>query len=456
MRYCNFFNSERMSKLFLRNDSKLINRWAMYDWANSVYSLTIATAIFPIYYISVTAAINNGTVSFIGREYVNNALYSYALSFSFLIVAFISPLLSSIADFKGNKLSFMQFFCYLGAGSCAALFWFTGENVTFGIFFFVLASIGFAGSIVFYNAFLKEIVDEKDQDRVSAKGFAWGYAGSVILLIVNLVMIQFYDSFGFADKSVPSRLSFVMVGIWWAGFAQIPFYALRRFKYVPPVSDDISAEKKLTMNSFFGGYHELRKVWFQLRHYSSLKYYLLAFFFYNSAVQTVMYLATIFGTEELKLGQTKLIITVLIIQLVAIAGAGLFSRLSAKYGNIRSLTVAILIWILICIAAYLTNNEYQFYAIAFAVGMVMGGIQSISRSTYSKLVPPTKDTASFFSFYDVTEKMATVFGTAIYGLVLELTGNMRNCILVLILFFIVGLILLSTIRKEKALRATVV
>lgn len=348
----------------------------------------------------------------------------------------------------------MKFFCYLGAASCASLFWFTGDNINFGILFFVLASVGFAGSIVYYNAFLKEIVDEKDQDRVSAKGFSMGYIGSVILLVVNLAMIIFYEPLGFKDESMPTRISFVMVGIWWAGFAQISFYALKRFRYIPPVTDDIPPEKKLTMNSMFGGYHELRKVWYQLRHYKSLKSFLIAFFFYNSAVQTVMYLATIFGTDELKLDQTRLIVTVLIIQLVAIIGANIFSGISKQYGNVRSLTIAILIWIVICVAAYLVTNEYQFYGIAFAVGMVMGGIQSMSRSTYSKLVPPTKDTASFFSFYDVTEKLATVFGTAIYGLILELTGTMRNSVLALILFFVIGLILLSTVKKEKALEAS--
>ncbi len=442
-----------MSKEFFRNDKRLITSWTMYDWANSVYSLTIATAVFPIYYIAVTKDINHGMVNFLGREYVNNALYSYALSVSFLVVALIAPLLSSIADFRGNKLSFMKFFCYLGAASCIALFWFTGANMNFGITFFVLASVGFAGSIVYYNAFLKEIVDESQQDQVSARGFSMGYIGSVLLLIINLVMIMFYDQFGFSNEAMPTRISFVMVGIWWAGFAQISFYALKRFRYIAPVSEDVAPEKKMTMNSLFGGYRELQKVWYQLRHYKSLKRFLIAFFFYNSAVQTVMYLATIFGKDELKLEQTKLIITVLVIQLVAVAGAYMFSRISRQYGNVRSLNIAILIWIIICIATYTVANEYQFYAIAFVVGMVMGGIQSMSRSTYSKLVPPTKDTASFFSFYDVTEKLATVFGTAVYGLILELTGNMRNSVLALILFFIIGILFLTKVKGEKSLAA---
>ncbi|MBA3647643.1 MAG: MFS transporter [Chitinophagales bacterium] len=441
-----------MSKILKRGDKKLINGWAMYDWANSVYSLSITTAIFPIYYTTVTGNINNGNVAFLGRSFNNGALYAYALSFSFLMVALISPLLAPIADFRGNKLSFMKFFCYMGSASCAALYWFTGENITWGISFFVLASIGFAGSLVYYNAYLKEIADEPEQDRVSAKGFSLGYIGSVILLIINLVMIQFYGVFGFTDPGMPTKISFLMVGIWWAGFAQIPFRALKRFKYEPVTDNHLKEKPKSQMSSFFGGYSELRKVWLELRLHPSLKKFLTAFFFYNSAVQTVMYLATIFGTDVLKLDQSKLIITVLIIQLVAIIGATLFARISRRFGNIAGLTLAIFIWIGICIAAYFLQTEYQFYGVAFAVGMVMGGIQSLSRSTYSKLLPQTRDTASFFSFYDATEKVATVCGTLLYGLITELTGNMRNTVLVLIVFFVAGLLLLMTVKKEEVLQ----
>lgn len=444
-----------MSTLLYRNDKKLINRWAMYDWANSVYSLSIATAVFPIYYTSVTNAVNNGTVNFIGRAYDNDALYAYAIAFSFLLVAVISPLLAPIADYKGNKLSFMKFFCYLGSLSCGALYFFTGENINWGITWFVLASVGFAGSIVYYNAYLKEIVNESDQDRVSAKGFSLGYAGSVILLILNLLMVTKPEWFGIRGTSMAARISFVTVGIWWVGFAQITFSALKKFKYEPPVKNHLAEKEKLTMGVVFGGYNELRKVWIELKNYKSLRNFLLAFFFYNNAVQTVMYLASIFGSQVIFRddpdGQTKLIACVLIIQLVAILGAIIFSRLSKTYGNVTSLTVAIVIWIGICICAYILTTELQFYIIAIAVGMVMGGIQSISRSTYSKLLPPTKDTASFFSFYDATEKVATVFGTAVFGLVKEFTGDMRNSVLFLILFFIIGFVLLRSLRKENAI-----
>ncbi len=454
-----------MSQVLFRNDKKLINSWAMYDWANSVYSLTIATAVFPIYYTGATNAVNNGIVHFIGRDYDNDALYSYALSFSFLLVALISPLLAPIADFKSAKLSFMKFFCYLGAASCIALYWFTGENINWGIILFVLASVGFASSIVYYNAFLKEIVDESDQDRVSAKGFSLGYIGSVILLLVNLVMVQKPEWFGINNpnpdeaKLEAARISFITVGIWWALFAQIPFSALGRFKYDAPVKNH-NGNSKLTASFIFGGYAELKKVWNELRNYRSLRNFLFAFFFYNSAVQTVMYLASIFGSEVIFKndpdGSSKLIVCVLIIQLVAIIGAIIFSRLSKKFGNVISLSIAIVIWIGVCFFAYILKTEMQFYAIAFAVGMVMGGIQSISRSTYSKLIPPTKDTASFFSFYDATEKIATVFGTLVYGLITEFTGNMRNSVLFLLVFFVIGLFMLWKVRKENALKPVTV
>ncbi|MFI5135883.1 MAG: MFS transporter, partial [Chitinophagales bacterium] len=432
--------------------------WAMYDWANSVYSLSIATAVFPIYYTSVTKTIDGGNVHFLGRIYNNDALYAYAVSFSFIMVALISPLLAPIADFKNAKLSFMKFFCYLGSVCCAALYFFTGENVGLGIPVFVVASIGFAGSLVYYNAYLKEIADEIHQDRVSAKGFSLGYIGSVILLIFNLAMVQKPEWFGLHDPGQAARVSFITVGLWWAGFAQIPFYALKRFKYeLPGVTNENNNHKtKITLSFMLGGYNELRKVWSELKNYRSLRNFLFAFFFYDSAVQTVMYLATIYGSEVVfkndPNGQSKLIICVLIIQIVAILGAVLFSRISRGFGNVASLTVSIFIWIGVCIFAYFLQTEAQFYIVAFCVGMVMGGIQSMSRSTYSKLIPQTKDTASFFSFFDATDKISTVTGTAIYGLVTEFTGNMRNTTLYLLFFFVIGLMLLMSVRKERVLK----
>jgi MFS transporter, UMF1 family len=420
---------------------KVINSWAIYDWANSAYSLIISSAIFPAYYTFIAPP----QVHFIGRTFERTALASYAISFSFLIIAILSPILSSIADYKGNKKAFMQFFCYLGSAACIGLTFLTAENISYGIVCAIFGSIGFCGSIVFYNAYLPEIAAEEDQDRVSAKGFAMGYVGSVLLMIVCLTAIMLSDSLQLGWGVWPTRLSFLAVGLWWAGFAQITFNNL------PPSRPSLQIPER---NIITNGFYELKKVWEQLKSYPVTKRFLLSFFFYNMGVQTVMYMATYFASAELKLKSFQLIITVLIIQLVAIGGALIFSRLSKRTGNIFTLGVIIVIWIGVCYFASMVTTVTQFYALAFTVGMVMGGIQSMSRSTYSKLLPPTKDTASYFSFYDVCDKVGTVIGTLSFGFVSEFFGGMRNSVLALMTFFIIGGILLFFVeQKRKALLA---
>jgi MFS transporter, UMF1 family len=417
---------------------KVINAWTMYDWANSSYSLIIASAIFPAYYTAIAPE----RVSFIGRTYERTALASYAISFSFLVIAILSPILSSIADYKGNKKAFMRFFCYMGASACIALTFLTKENIPFGIVCSILGSIGFCGSIVFYNSYLPEIAAEEDQDRISARGFAMGYIGSVLLMVICLVFIMLNDSKNLGWGAWPARLSFLAVGLWWAGFAQITF------RHLPPSSP---SKQSPGHNIFVNGFHELRKVWQQLQHHPITKRFLRSFFFYNMGVQTVMYLATYFASAELKLASSELIITVLLIQLVAIAGATLFARLSNRTSNIFSLGLIILIWIGICIFAYFVRTTMQFYLLATIVGLVMGGVQSLSRSTYSKLIPPTRDTASYFSFYDVCDKVGTVIGTLSFGFIGEVFGGLRNSVLALMIFFIVGGILLAFVdMKQKS------
>jgi UMF1 family MFS transporter len=415
---------------------KVINGWAMYDWANSAYSLIITSAIFPAYYTAIAPA----QVHMFGKVFDRSALASYSISFSFLLIAFISPILSSIADYKGNKKAFMQFFTYVGSAACCSMFFFTKDNISFGIIASVVASIGFCGSIVFYNAYLPEIAAEEDQDRISAKGFTMGYIGSVLLMIVCLAAIMMNDKMNLGWGAYPARLSFLAVGIWWAGFAQITFNRLPASK-VP--------EQHAEYNIFTNGFHELKKVWYELKHHPNLSKFLRGFFFYNMGVQTVMYLATYFASDELKMESSQLIITVLIIQIVAILGATLFSKLSDKTNNIFTLCTLICIWILICYFASIVTTITQFYVIAFCVGMVMGGIQSMSRSTYSKLLPDTKDTASFFSFYDVCDKMGTVIGTLSFGYVSEYLGGMRNSVLALMVFFIIGLVLLLFVKMKR-------
>ncbi len=415
---------------------KVINGWAMYDWANSAYSLIISSAIFPAYYTFIAPAY----VHFIGRTYERTALASYSISFSFLIIALLSPILSSIADYKGNKKQFMQFFCYLGSAACIALTFLTANNISFGIVCAIFGSIGFCGSIVFYNAYLPEIAAEEDQDRISAKGFAMGYVGSVLLMIVCLAAIMLNDSMKLGWGAWPTRLSFLAVGLWWAGFAQITFNKL------PPSKPSLQVPER---SIFSNGFYELKKVWQQLKTYPVTKRFLISFFFYNMGVQTVMYMATYFASGELKLQSSQLIITVLIIQLVAIGGALLFSKLSKRTSNIFTIGVLIIIWICICYFASIVTTVNQFYALAFTVGMVMGGIQSMSRSTYSKLLPPTKDTASYFSFYDVCDKIGTVIGTLSFGFVSEFLGGMRNSVLALMTFFIIGGILLFFVEQKR-------
>jgi len=456
------------------NDPKITKAWTMYDWANSVFSLTIATAIFPPYYETVSKAASVAQGNFLNGNYylnigpfkiVNSALYSYALSVGFLIITFLSPILSGVADAKQNKLSFMKFFCYLGSLSCVMMYFFTPENFYLGLALFILSLIGFGGSIVFYNAFLPEIASEDQFDELSARGFSMGYIGSVLLLILNLVLIMNPGwVFPLASKAeelmqagftaeealqkakdfyglIAIKLSFVSVGIWWAGFAQITFNNLKEY----PKKDQ--AEKQ---NYLKKGFHELQKVFKEIKQSKSGRFsnFLIGYFFASMGIQTVMYVASLFGSLELKMGTSELIVTILIIQLIAIVGAKLFAIISSKIGNIYSLLMMLLIWIGITIGAYFVQSSLQFYALAGVVGVVMGGIQSMFRSTFAKIIPEhTSDHASYFSFYDVCEKLATVLGTFVFAFINNMTGNMRSSVLVLMVFFLVGLFFISRIKN---------
>jgi len=417
---------------------KVVNGWAMYDWANSVYNLVITTTFFPAYYAAVTSIKNfpQGVPVF-GWHFNNTSLKDYTLSLGFLIIAILSPVLSSIADYKGNKKNFMRFFCYLGALSCSLMFFFDKDHVGLGLLCFMLAAIGFYGSQVFYNSYLPEIAAESDQDRISAKGYAYGYVGSVLMQLIAFAIVL-----AMPDSSLPLKITFLLVGIWWVAFAQITFNVL-------PISSKV--ERKARKNVFTNGFHELGIVWKQLIHLPELKRFLLAFWFYSMGVQTVMLVGIDFGIKVIHLADAKLIIAAVVIQLVAIIGAFGMSKLSKSFGNIQVLLATVILWIGVCVTAYFITTEIQFYILASLIGLVMGGIQSLSRSTYSKLMPETKDTASFFSFYDVTEKMALVIGLFSFGLVEELY-SMRNSLLILIGFFILGFIflLLTLLAKRKA------
>ena len=432
-------------KVFKKGSPKLIKAWAFYDWANSVYPLVISTAIFPIYYSSMSSSFANseGDISFLGMSWNPTTLYDYTLSISFLIVAFCSPILSAIADYTGNKLKFLRAFCLLGALSVMALFFFKGESTLWvALTFTVLASIGFWGSLVFYNAYLPEVAYPEQQDEVSAKGFMYGYAGSVILLIFSLVLIQKPDWFGITDPTFAPRITFVLVGIWWLGFAQFTYKRLPNniFNHKPD------------KDYIWKGFLELRLVLKSLKEHAQLKFFLISFFFMSVGVQTIILMAGIFGSKELGLPTLNLILTILIVQIVAIFGAFFFSRLSKKIGNLSTLKITMGIWGMVCFIAFildksLPNVDNYFYAMGIVLGFVLGATQSLTRSTFSKLLPKTHDHATYFSFYNVTEQIAVVLGMFIFGLLVALTGSMQYSVLALAAFFLVAFVMLYSVKK---------
>jgi len=413
--------------LIQQNHKKTMHAWAMFDWANSAYALVISTAIFPGYFEEYTPEV----IQIGGMEISNTALYSYSVSFAFILIALLSPMLSGIADASGRRLFFLKFFTILGSLACSSLFFFDGPgNWWLGTGGFIIATVGFAGSLVFYDSFLPLIATEDKYNELSARGFTLGYLGSVILLIFILLMIMQPAWFLLPDGQMGARVGFLLVGFWWFGFSQYTFVHL-------PADQRLETDRGL----WFSGYKELKQAWAKVEDNIEIRTFLLAFFFYSAGVQTVIYLATLFAKTELGFGTSELIFVVLILQLVAIVGARLFSWLGNRRGNRFSILVMIWIWIIICAGAYFTYDKNTFYFLAAMVGMVMGGIQSLSRASYSFLIPEkSHDTTSYFSFYDVVYKVAIVGGTFLFGLVDHLTNNMRYSVLVLALLFVAGMV----------------
>ena len=425
-----------------KGSKKLLNAWAFYDWANSVYTLTIASSIFPIFYSALFLSEIKHINAF-GFEFKSTALITFVTAFTFLVVSIMSPLLSGIADYIGDKKRFMKFFCYMGGLGCIGLYWFSLEHIYISLLFYFMGLIGYWGSLVFYNSYLPDIAFPEQQDRISARGFSFGYVGSVFLLIINLAMVMSQDT-GEAKMEM-MRWSFVMVGVWWILFSQYTFYILPK---------GVLNGEKVTRNIVLNGFRELRQVWHQLKQNLKLKRYLAAFFVFSMAVQTIMLVAVYFGEEEIAWADDSektmgLIVSILVIQIVAILGAILTSRASEKFGNIKTLITVNFIWMAMCFAAYFVVSPIQFYITAGVVGLVMGGIQALARSTYSKFLPETDDSTSFFSFYDVAEKIGIVIGMVIFATIDQVTGSMRNAIVFLFVFFLVGIILLFRVPKTN-------
>jgi UMF1 family MFS transporter len=320
------------------------------------------------------------------------------------------------------------------------LFWFDGrDQLLIGLAGALLSTIGYSGSIVFYNSYLPAIATEDRQDKVSARGFAYGYIGATILLLINLALIMNKDRLGVTDGTFLPRLAFLLTGLWWLGFAQITFNGL------PNRISTINSKKE----NLFNSYRELVKIWNNLKQMPVLRTFLFSFFFYIMGVQTVLFMAGSFGEKEVHLKVTQLIITILLLQFVGIAGAFLFAWISKKMGNVRSLILAVLIWIGICTGAYFIVTPLDFYLTAVCIGLVMGGIQALSRSTYAKLIPQTGNNAGYFSFYDVCEKLAMMCGLVIWGSVDNITGGMRSSILSLGLWFSISLVLLLMLARMQ-------
>ena len=433
-----------------KGNSKLINAWASYDWANSVYPLVISSTVFPIYYSTISQDIV--TIEFLGYGFKNTALISFVTAMAFVVVAFNSPLLSGIADYIGNKKRFMKIFVYTGSISCVGLYFFELNSIYIGLFFYFFALIGFWGSLVFYNSYLPDIAHPDQLDFASARGFTMGYIGSVLLLILNLSMVLQPDWFGITGTPSQSSIkamkySFITVGVWWALFSQYAFYHLPKG----------NSEGIVTKDIFWNGFLELRKVWNQLDELPNLKKFLPAFFVYSTALQTVILIAAYFGEQEILWTSSQhktigLVVSIMLIQIVAIFGAYATAAASKRFGNISTLVVVNFIWALLCVFAFFIKSPIEFYIAAAGVGLVVGGIQALSRSTYSKFIPKTKDTTSFFSFYDVTEKVGIIVGMMMFGSIDQITGSMRNAILFFIILFLTGALLLSRIPNNNTVK----
>ena len=431
-------------KQYEKGDKKLLNAWAIYDWANSAYPLVISSAVFPIYYGALF--FDDLYIELFGFNFKNTALISFLTAFAFVILSFITPLLSGIADYMGNKKTFLKIFCYVGSLSCMGLYWFNLDNIYLGLFFYFLALISFWASLVFYNSYLPDIAHKNQQDFISAKGYALGYFGSVLLLIFDLAMVMFPENFGITGENselVAMRYSFISVGIWWITFSQYTFYHL----------PDQNEKKKIIKDVVWNGFKELIEVWNELKKIVIIKKYLIAFFIYSSALQTVLLIAAYFGEQEVNWPKDEktigLIVSILLIQLIAMFGAILTSKLSEKYGNIFTLIILNVIWAILCIGGYFITEPIEFYVAAAFVGLIMGGIQALSRSTFSKMIPKTDNTTSYFSFYDVSQKVSIVFGMTLFAFVDQITGSMRTSILVFVIIFLIGALFLKRIKIKN-------
>ena len=418
------------------NNPKILRAWTYFDCANSAHSLVIGVAVFPPFFEAVAPK----TIHFMGWDIPNSSMLAYALTISYLFIALTQPILSGIADYGGKRKTFMQFFTVLGALACISMFWMDNPDAwQVGFWAYIVSMIGYAGGVVFNNSFMPLIATPDKFDRLSARGFTLGYIGGTVLLIVNLICILFWDKIGFADESIATRISFLTVGVWWLGFSLIPFFGLPNDNKTP-----------LSMKAVLSGFGELKQVWSIVKKQVNTKRFLLSFFFYDAGVQTMIFLAAVFAGKELGFETTELIILVLLLQIVAALGAWIFAKVSNAKGNKWTISAMLIVWVIITFLAFFIKDKMPFYALGVLLGIVMGGTQSLSRSAYSKLIPKgTTDTTTFYSFYDLTDKLAVVIGTFTFGLIDQMIG-IRYSVLMLGFLFFIGLLLLSRVSFDDS------
>ena len=419
----------------------------MYDWANSAFATSILAAILPVYFATLVPeegiAVQWGTLKITTRA---SALWAYGVSFSFFVTALTAPILGALADFSGTKKKFLFVFTYFGATLASLLYFVRSGDYWLCLGLFIAANIGFAGSITFYNAFLPEVATEKKMDWVSGKGYAFGYIGGGLLLAIHMLIINYHECLGIPDRALSIRISLSSVGIWWGLFA-IPL-----FLWVPEIKRPHDQRQKFSYFTY--GFIRFFRTLRSFRNYQDLLWFLVAFLIYNDGIQTVIAMAAIFGKTALGLDTGTLIGTLLMTQFVAFPGALMFAKLSQRIQPKGAIIVTLMLWIGIVTYAYFLRSAIEFWILGGVVGLVLGGSQAISRSLYAQLIPRDRP-AEFFGFFSISAKFASIFGPLIFGLITDLSENPRSAIVSLVLFFVVGMVLLSRVNMERGrLKAT--
>lgn len=421
--------------------------WYFYDWANSAFSTTVVTVFLGPYLTSVTraAANANGLVYPLGIPVAVGSFFPYMVSLSVLLQVVFLPILGAIADYSHRKKQFLGIFAYIGAVATMGMYFLQGDNYLLGGALFLIANLAFGASIVFYNAFLPDIASPGTRDAVSSRGWALGYLGGGLLLVANLVLFNGRDALGLSSNDAV-RISLASAGIWWAIFTIIPLLRLKRrepIKRMPPGEHTWSI-----------GFKQLAETFRNARHYPQTLLFLLAYLLYNDGIQTVISLSSQFGAEELKLDQSVLITAILVVQFVAFAGALAFGYIARGVGAKRAILGSLVIWTGTVIAAYALvqpNSPAQFYVLGAIIAVVLGGSQALSRSLFSQMIPPGKE-SEYFSLYEVSERGTSWLGPLVFGLALQFTSSYRIAILLLIIFFIAGMALLWRVDVRRAIR----